>query len=71
MTAPLKLCKDCKWYKRELTDPSLCTHPKSGETHTDLVEGNIKRFFISCWSMRCKLSEHGGCGNEGKLWEAK
>ena len=70
MTEPIKLCKDCKHYKRDwsarfigLEDKfDLCLHP--------LVTGNVvtgKTDGRYCDSMR----KYHGCGMEAKYFEAK
>ena len=68
----LKLCKDCKWYKKDWFEHltgggdrfDMCLNPVLSE---NLVTGKVKggRF---CDMMR---KTHGGCGEEGKYWEAR
>ena len=72
MVNELKLCKDCKWYKKNwfehLTGAGdrfdTCHNPVLSE---NLVTGQIQggRF---CDMMR---KEWGKCGEEGKYWEAR
>ena len=68
----IKLCKDCKHYKKSWVEHLIfgsdaddkCLHPVLSE---NLVTGQIKggRF---CDLMR---KTYGGCGEEGKYWEAR
>lgn len=68
----LKLCKDCKWYKKDRFEHLLgmgdgndkCLNPVLSE---NLVTGKVKggRY---CSFMRL---HGGGCTPEGKYWEAK
>ena len=72
MTEPIKLCKDCKWYKKSwfehLTGSGdqydTCLNPVLSQ---NLVTGKVKggRF---CENMR---RPYGKCGPEGRYWEAK
>lgn len=66
----MKLCKDCKWYKRDwgaritgFRDTlDLCFHPLlTGNVVTGKTDGRY------CDSMR----KYHECGMEGKYWEAK
>ena len=65
----LRLCKDCKWYKKSWFEHltgmgdklDMCHHPILNE---NLVTGKSNGRF--CDMMRfCK------CGPEGKYWEAR
>ena len=68
----LRLCKDCKWYKKSWVEHLIfgsdaddkCFHPVLSE---NLVTGKVKggRF---CDLMR---KAYAGCGEEGKYWEAR
>ena len=68
----LKLCKDCKWYKKSWVEHLIfgsdaddtCHNPVLSE---NLVTGQIQggRF---CDMMR---RPYGGCSEEGKYWEAR
>jgi hypothetical protein len=72
MTEPVKLCKDCVWYKKSwfehLTGSGdrfdTCHNPVLSE---NLVTGKVKggRF---CDMMR---RTYGGCGVNGEYWEAR
>jgi hypothetical protein len=68
----LKLCKDCKWYKKSWFEHltgmgdgyDTCLNPVLSN---NLVTGKVKggRF---CENMRrC----YGNCGPEGRYWEAR
>jgi len=66
----IKLCKDCKHYKRDwfahITGSGdtfdLCVHPlATGNVVTGKFNGQY------CDSVR----KYHGCGMEGKFWEAK
>jgi hypothetical protein len=67
----LKLCKDCKWYKKDWFDHltgagdgnDRCLNPVVSE---NLVTGKVKDRF--CDMMR---RTYGGCGEEGKYFEPK
>jgi len=68
----LKLCKDCKWYKKDWFEHltyggdrfDMCRNPVvSGNLVTGKVKGG--RF---CDMMRLS---YGRCGEEGKYWEAR
>ena len=71
MTEPIRLCKDCKWYRKDwyarITGYGdtfdMCFNPIL--TGGNPVTGKNKGGF--CDTMR-KFHE---CGMEGKLWEAK
>ena len=66
----LKLCKDCKWYKKDWSARftgfgdtfDLCLHPAL--TGNLVTAKNNGRY---CDSMR----KYHECGTEGKLWEAR
>jgi len=72
MTEPIKLCKDCKHYKKSWIEHLIfgndaddkCFHPVLSE---NLVTGKVKggRY---CTFMRMY---GGGCTPEGKYWEAR
>jgi len=70
MTEPIKLCKDCKHYKRDWNARitgfgdtfDLCLHPAlTGNVVTGRNNGKY------CDHMR----KYYGCGMEGKYWEAR
>lgn len=68
----LKLCKDCKHYKKSWVEHLIfgndaddkCFHPVLSE---NLVTGKVKGGRV-CSFMRLYS---GGCGVEGKYWEAR
>ena len=68
----LKLCKDCKWYKKNWFShfsgagdgDDKCFHPVLSE---NLVTGKSKDGKYCCY----KRLPYGGCGEEGKYWEAR
>lgn len=68
----LKLCKDCKWYKKSWVEHLIfgndaddkCFHPVLSE---NLVTGKVKGGRV-CSFMRL---HGGGCTPEGKYWEAR
>jgi hypothetical protein len=71
MTEPIKLCKDCKWYKKNWFEHltgmgdrfDKCLNPHlTGNVVTGKTDGGF------CDNMR-KYREC--CGMEGKYWEAK
>ena len=72
MIEPIKLCKDCKWYKKSWFDHLIgsgddgdtCHNPVLSE---NLVTGKIKGGRV-CRFMRMY---GGGCSEEGKYWEAR
>ena len=69
MTEPIKLCKDCKHYKRDwgaritgFGDKfDLCLHP--------LVTGNVVTGKTD--GRYCDMTRFCKCGMDGKLWEAR
>ena len=71
MTEQIKLCKDCKWYKKDWVSHILgdgdkldmCLNPLLNE---NLITGKSKGRF--CDMMRLP---YGKCGKEGKYWEAR
>lgn len=76
MTEPIKLCKDCKWYKKSWFEHFIgfgdrfdtCHNPVFDPVLSEnLVTGKVKdgRF---CDMMR---RTYGGCGMDGKFWEAR
>ena len=68
----LKLCKDCKHYKKSWVEHLIfgndaddkCFHPVLSE---NLVTGKVKGGRV-CSFMRLYS---GGCGVDGKYWEAR
>jgi hypothetical protein len=68
----LKLCKDCKWYKKDWCAHitgygdalDTCHNPVASG---NLVTGNVKGGLF-CDMMRM---EWGKCGPYGKYWEAR
>ena len=67
MTEQIKLCCDCKYYRKNWfshllgdTNYDNCSHP--------LVSGDVVngKNFLSC-----KTSRNYRCGYEGKFWEEK
>ena len=68
----LKLCKDCKWYKKSWVEHFIfgsdaddkCFHPVLSE---NLITGK-KKGGCFCYNKRLP---YGGCGEEGKYWEAR
>ena len=72
MTEPVKLCKDCVWYKKSWFDHligsgdryDICHNPVLSE---NLVTGKVKGGRL-CYTMRLYS---GGCGHDGEYWEAR
>ena len=72
----MKLCKDCKWYKKDWITHLIegsdsfdkCLNPIVNE---NLVSGKTKGGF--CDMLRAKRWQEldYSCGPEGKYWEAK
>ena len=68
----LKLCKDCKWYKKDWFDHltgagdgnDRCLNPVLSQ---NLITGKRKGGCF-CYNKRLPF---GGCGEEGKYWEAR
>ena len=68
----MKLCKDCKWYKKDWSTHLIersdrfdkCLNPALNE---NLVSGKTKGKFCDIQRTYGGL----GCGREGKYWEAK
>ena len=72
MTEQIKLCCDCKWYKKSWIDTFVfgsdaddkCLHPVlSGNLVTGKVKGGRYCSFVRLYS--------GGCGPYGKYFEPK
>jgi hypothetical protein len=67
----MKLCKDCKWFRRNLLNQlcrrevQKCVRPGLSK---DRVTGKID--YHPCCSQRDKLPAFG-CGNDAQYWEAK
>ena len=70
MTEPIRLCKDCKWYRKDW----LYHLTGAGDTYDkcfnpiacgNFVTGGSKGQY--CYTMR----KYHECGMEGKLWEAR
>lgn len=72
MTEQLRLCKDCKWYKKDWFEHltgggdryDKCLNPVLSE---NLVTGKHKGGYV-CRFMRLYSGE---CGQNGKYWEAR
>ena len=67
MVNDIKLCKDCKWYKKNWfshllgdTNNDNCSHP--------LVSGDVINGKNLLW---CKTARNCRCGYQGKFWEAR
>ena len=75
MTEPIKLCKDCKWYRKSWLEHILmrtsmydmCACPS---TTQNPVSGYENRF---CDMLRAERWEEFdySCGPEGRYWEAR
>jgi hypothetical protein len=67
----MKLCKDCKWFRRNLlgrilsNEEQQCVRPGLS---ADMVTGKVG--YRPCCIERDKLSAYG-CGNNAQYWEAK
>lgn len=61
----MKLCVDCKWYRRKWLTDDQCEHPKL--CSTELVRGKVISSSMPCYEMRQLYS----CGFEGRLFEPK
>jgi len=69
----LKLCKDCKWYKKNLLEHLLTFGGDRFDTcHNPVLSRNLVTGKSNgghfCDIMR---KTYGGCGKEGKYWEAR
>lgn len=72
-----KLCKDCKWVKR---DPifgifgnyrfAQCLAPQAAEPSDGLVDGGNRKT-IGCETHRNVKAFANYCGVEGRFWEPK
>lgn len=63
----IKLCKDCKFMKKErslLIERTYCTHPNA--IRPDRVFGN--HTYYSC-SVEREYNTKGGCGPDGRNFE--
>jgi len=67
----LKLCKDCKWYKKDWFEHLTYGGDRFDTCHNPVVSGNLVTGKVKggrfCDMMRLP---YGRCGNEGKYWEA-
>lgn len=64
MSEPVRLCKDCRWYRRRWyqdTGTAQCAQPSVASP----VDGSP---ILYCQSLRY---EHSRCGPGGKLFESK
>lgn len=71
MSGEIKLCRDCKWLRRQFLMPlklSKCANPLVNINKSDfLVDGESKVYA----SAERIIDLDMGCGKSGKLWEAK
>ena len=71
----IKLCKDCKWYRKDWISHILnrnhhydmCASPN---TTQNLVTGNENRFCDMLRAQRWKELDYS-CGPDGRFWEAR
>lgn len=70
MTEPIRLCKDCKWYRKDW----LYHLTGAGDTYDKCFNPIVCGNFVSggskgqyCYTTR----KFHKCGMEGKLWEAR
>lgn len=62
----MKLCVDCKHYKKTWFNDSYCTHPKNIEI--DLITGKT----MYRWRVETNRGSHDNlCGANGKWWETR
>jgi len=70
MTEPIRLCKDCKHYKKDWSSHIIGSGDKFDVCLHPLVTGNVvtgKHHGYYCDTIR-RFHE---CGMDGKLWEAR
>ena len=75
MTEPMKLCKDCKWYRKSWLEHimmrtssyDMCACPN---TTQNPVTGNERRFCDMLRAERWKELDYS-CGPDAKYWEAR
>lgn len=68
MAEQVKLCRDCKYYKKDWSPISAlfgdsydeCTHPR---VTGDVVNGRI--------TVYCKTARNYLCGHSGEFWEKR
>jgi hypothetical protein len=70
MTEPIKLCKDCKWYKKSWFEHLT----GSGDQYDTCLNPVLSQNLVTGRS-NGKYCDHARkyyeCGKEGKYWEAK
>lgn len=68
----LKLCKDCKWYKKNWFEHLTYGGDRFDTCHNPVASGNLVTGKVNggffCDMMRL---EWGKCGPYGKYWEAR
>jgi hypothetical protein len=72
MSAPLRLCKDCKHFHPAHAGPPMCVHPSSVFVHpVDVITGNTPPPSpMTCSQARLLPADRDGyCGREGLHWE--
>lgn len=70
MTEPIKLCKDCKHYKKDWFEHLTSMGDRFDTCHNPVLSENLvtgKSNGGYCDTMR----KFHGCGMEGKYWEAR
>ena len=69
----LKLCKDCKWYKKSWVEHLTGGGDRFDTCHNPVLSGNLVTGKVKgghfCDMMRRNYGR--GCGEEGKYWEAR
>ena len=65
----MKLCIHCKWYGgvKASNGKYICNHPQNMFIHP--VDG-LETTYDASW-LRLAPELQGGCGKDGKWWEAK
>jgi hypothetical protein len=68
----IKLCKDCKWYKKSWFEHFIGIGDGYDTCHNPVVSGNFvtgkRQGGRFCENMR---RPYGMCGEEGKYWEER
>jgi len=61
----IKLCANCRYYKKTLFFSPLCTNLKIATI--DIISG--KYVYMKCWDARYTSALNLGCGTKGEYYE--
>jgi len=61
----LRLCRDCRWRRRNLVFEEKCAHQIVSPAQVDIVTGSTRPKRLYCSTARLSGSP---CGPDGELW---